>query len=54
MVLVISSSGIAATLLSGGRAAHWMFKLTFNILPGTEAKSTKSNILHMQNYFKKL
>ncbi|GFS87717.1 ATP-dependent DNA helicase [Trichonephila clavipes] len=31
IALAVASSGIAATLLSGGRTAHWVFKLPLNL-----------------------
>jgi hypothetical protein len=36
VALVVASSGIAATLLSGGRTAHSTFKLSLNVLFDTE------------------
>jgi len=36
VTLAVASSGIAATLLSGGRTAHSTFKLPLNVLFDTE------------------
>ena len=36
VALAVASSGIAATLLSGGRTAHSTFKLPLNVLFDTE------------------
>jgi hypothetical protein len=47
IALAVASSGIAATLLEGGRTAHATFKLTLNL---TTTVTPVCNILKQSNF----
>jgi hypothetical protein len=51
--LVVSSSGIAATLLSGGKTAHSTFKFPLNVLVDTECVFSIRKNGPLGKFFKK-
>ncbi|XP_055910686.1 uncharacterized protein LOC129945050 [Eupeodes corollae] len=53
IVLAVASSGIAATLLSGGRTAHSTFKLPINIIAHEEATCSISKTTSIAKVFQK-